>query len=179
MATSRNSQSYSVVQRLQRKRRYEVRCAIRQHDENAWVVRENEYLKKFVEEYESLARIQGLMRRRMNEICEKGAEENMRKSIYDAIYRIEAEKNKQAYASLMDYKRRIEHMRLNVQAQYLGIRRRDEEGETCPNCGVKRMRVRTRPTLPFWEVVRNAPPVPGEPRPHSKRKELCAIRLVE
>ena len=69
MATSGNNVSHSIAQRLEQKRCYEARCAIKQHDESAGAVRENEYLKKFIEEYESLARIQGAMRRRMDEIC--------------------------------------------------------------------------------------------------------------
>ena len=100
-------------------------------------MRENEYLKKFVEEYESLACIQSTMRRRMDEIYEKEAAESKRKKIYDIVY-----------------------MRLGMQAQYLELCRRDEEGEACPNCGVKEMRVRTRPRQPFWEVAKNAPPRP-------------------
>ena len=70
-------------------------------------------------------------------------------------------------------------MRLDAQAQYLKLCRRDEEGETWPNCGVMRMRVRTRPMLPFWEVVRNVPLGPGQPRLVSRREELRAVRLVE
>ena len=79
----------------------------------------------------------------MDEICEKGVAETRRKSIYNAIYRIEVEKNRRAYAGLLEYKPYIEHVRPDVQAQYLEICRRDEEGEPCPNSGVKRMRVRT------------------------------------
>ena len=70
-------------------------------------------------------------------------------------------------------------MRLNVHAQYLEICRKDEEGETYPNCGVKRMRVRMQPRLPFWEWVRNAPPAPGQPGPYSCHKELRSVRLAE
>ena len=57
------------------------------------------------------------MRRRMNEICEKGAVDTRRKSIYIVIYIMETKKNRWAYAGLLDYKWRIEHVRLSVQAQ--------------------------------------------------------------
>ena len=85
----------------------------------------------------------------MDEICAQGAAQIRKKKIYDVTYQIEAEKVRRAKASLLEYKRRIEHARLDVQAQYLELYRRDEEGETCPNCGVKRIKLRTRPRLPF------------------------------
>lgn len=119
------------------------------------------------------------MRHQMDEICARGAAESRRKRIYDAVYRIEAEKDRRAYAGLVDYKRRIEHVRLGVQAQYKELRRKDGEEETCPNCGVKRIRVRTRPLQSFWETVRNAPSGPEQRRPVSSREEMCAIRIAD
>ena len=62
MATSGENVNRSVAQRLEQKRRYEVRCTIRQHDEQAQNVREDEYLKTFVKEYETLRCIQVSMR---------------------------------------------------------------------------------------------------------------------
>lgn len=78
--------SCSIAQRLKRKRRYEARCAIRQCDESIRAIRENEYLRKFIEEYESLVRIQSAVRRRMDEICVQGAVQSRKKKIYNAIY---------------------------------------------------------------------------------------------
>ena len=65
----------------------------------------------------------------MDEICAQGAAQIRKKKIYDVIYQIEAEKVRRAKASLLEYKRRIEHVRLDVQAQYLELYRRDEEDE--------------------------------------------------
>lgn len=142
-------------------------------------MREKEYLKKFVAEYESLATIQSAMRRRMDEICVQGAAESRKKRIYDAVYRIEAEKNRRAHIGLVEFKSKIDHVRLSVQAQYEALCRRDEEDETCPNCGMKRMRVRTRPMLPFLEMVRNAPLGQRERRPVSNHKEVPAVGIAK
>ena len=68
---------------------------------------------------------------------------------------------------------------LGVQAQYKELRGRDREGESCPNYGVKRIRVRTRPLEPFWETVRNGPLGPGKKRPYSSREEMHAVRIAE
>ena len=92
METTRNNVNHSEVQRLERKKRYETRCAIRQRDENARAIRENDYLQTFIKEYESLARIQGATRPRMDEICAQETAQNRKKKTYDAVYRIEAEK---------------------------------------------------------------------------------------
>ena len=115
----------------------------------------------------------------MDAICVQGAAESRKKRINDAVYIIEAEKSRRGRAGLVDYKRRIDNVRLNVQAKYEQLRRRDRKEETCPNCGVKRMRVRTRPMLPFWETARNAPPGPGERRPASHREEVHTVRMAE
>lgn len=131
------------VQRLDCKRRHEAHCALRQHDENARPIKENEFLKDFIDEYKYLAHIQGAMRRRLEDICVQEAAESRKKRIYYAVSRIEAENNRRAYAGLVDYKDRIEHVRFGVQVQYEELRSRDGEEETCPNCGVKRIRVRT------------------------------------
>lgn len=72
------------------------------------------------------------------------------KKIYYAVYQIKVEKNRRAHAGLVDYKHGIEHVRLDVQAQYKELCSKDRERETCPNYGVKRMRVRTQPLQPFW-----------------------------
>ena len=88
------------------------------------------------------------MRRRIGEICPQGATESRKRRIYDVVYRIKAEKNKRAHAGLVEPKSRIDHVRLNVQAQYEELRIRDRE-ESCPNCGVKRMRIQMRPIQPF------------------------------
>lgn len=86
-----------------------------QRDEQGRAVRENEYLKKFIAEYEPLAGIQNAMRQRMDAICVQGAAESRKKRIYDAVLkRIEDEKNRRAHAGLMEYKRRIDHVRLDV-----------------------------------------------------------------
>ena len=105
--------------------------------------------------------------------------ESRKKKIYDAIYRIEAERSRKAHTGLVEYKRRFDHVRLDVQAKYEELRRRDREEENCPNCGVKRMRVRTRPIQPFWETVRNVSPRPSERRPMSSQEELSAVRRAE
>ena len=115
----------------------------------------------------------------MNEIGVQGAAESRKKKIYDAVYGIEAEENRRAYAGLVEYKRRVEHVRLGVQAQNEELRRRDGKEETNPNYRVKQMRMRTRLILPFWETVRNDPPWPGERRPVSSRKEVHAVRMAE
>ena len=167
------------AQRLDRKRRYEARCAIRRRDEQARAVREEEYLREFISEYESLHRIQTSVRRRMEDIHKQGIPVDQKKNIYDAVYRIEAEKNRRAYAELIEYKRRIKHVRLSVQAKYEELRRRDRDEETCPNCGIKRMRVQTRPLQPFWETVRNAPPGPGGSRQGRGCGEVRAVRRSE
>ena len=119
------------------------------------------------------------MRRRINKICEKEAAETRRKSIDDAIYGIEAEKNRRAYARQLDYKRRIEHVRLGVQAQYEELRNRDREGETCPNCGVKRMRVRMRPLQPFLDTVWCTSPGPGVEQSASNHMEAHVNRTAQ
>lgn len=119
------------------------------------------------------------MRCQMDQIWIQGSPESKSTQIYDAMYWIQAKKSRWAYASLVAYKRRIEHVRLDVQAQHEELRSRDQEGETCPNCRVKRMQVRAQPLQPFWETVRNAPPGPGERRPYSRREEICAIQIAE
>ena len=48
----------------------------------------------------------------MNQIWIEASAERRRKQIYGSVYRIEAEMNRRAYAGLMDYKSRIEHVRL-------------------------------------------------------------------
>ena len=72
----------------------------------------------------------------MDEICVQGAAENRKKRIYYSVYRIEANKNRRAHSGLVEFKRCIDHVRLDVQAQYEELRKRDRE-ESCPNCGVK------------------------------------------
>ena len=62
---------------------------------------------------------------------------------------------------------------------YLFLCGREEEGEACPNCREKRMRVRTRLRQLFWEIVKNTPPAPRLPRPYNRCKELRAIKLAE
>ena len=62
MASIGKNVSRIDVQRLERKRCYETRCATTQRDENTLAVRENNYLKTFIKEYNSLAHIQGAMR---------------------------------------------------------------------------------------------------------------------
>lgn len=52
----------------------------------------------------------------MDEICVQEAAESRKKRLYDVVYRIEAEKNIRAHAGLVEFKRRIDHMRLDVQA---------------------------------------------------------------
>lgn len=58
-----------------------------------------------------------------------------------------------AHAGVVDYKRCIEHVWLGVQAQYKELYSRDGEEETCPKCGMKRVRVRIWPLQPFWETI--------------------------
>ena len=130
MAASRSNVSGNDVERLQRKRLYEARCAIKQRDEQARAVREDEYLKTFISQYESLASIQGDMRRRMNDIFAQVAAESRKKKLCDAVHRIEAEKVRRVNTGLQEYECRIQHMRLDVQAKYLELCRRNEEGET-------------------------------------------------
>ena len=101
----------------------------------------------------------------MDGIYAQGAAQSWKKKIYDALYQIEAKKVKRANTILLEYKRCMEYVRLGVQAQYLELSRRDEEEETCPNYREKWMRVRTRPKLPFWEAVKNAPQRLEEGRP--------------
>lgn len=94
----------------------------------------------------------------------QGVAIDQRKKIYDAVYIIEAEENRRAYVGLHEYKRRIEHVRLEVQARYEELCKREREEETCPNCGVKQMRIQIRPLQPFWESIRNALLGPGGSR---------------
>ena len=110
-------------------------------------IREDEYLKTFVKEYETLRCIQESMRQRMDEICNRGAAEQIRKQIYDAVYRIEANKIRRARAELLEYRRRIED-----------DRRSCEERGTCPNCGVKKMRIRMQPLPAFSSCISKRSP---------------------
>lgn len=108
----------------------------------------------------------------MNEIYAQGVAQSRKKKIYDTVYRIEAKKARQANVGLLEYKSHVERVRLGVQAQYLELFKRDEEEETCPNYGVKSMRVRTRPRLPFLEVINNTPPRPEEGQPKSSSEGM-------
>lgn len=114
-----NNVSRNDVQRLECKRRYEACFIIKQSDEQARAVRENDYLEKFIKEYESLTYIQGIMRRQVDQIWIEGPAESRRKQTYDVVYRIEVEKKRGAYVGLLKYKRYVEHVRLEVQTQYL------------------------------------------------------------
>ena len=118
MAEDMNFKNWREVQRLERKRRYEMRCAIRQWDEHARAVRENEFLRKSIAEYESLHCIQNAMRRRIDEICVQEAAESRKKRIYDVVYRIKADKNNRAHTGLVERKSHIDHLRIDVQAQF-------------------------------------------------------------
>ena len=62
MAISGDNVNHSDVQRLQHKRRYKVRCAIRQCNEYAKGVREDEFLDKFIAEYKYLPCLQNSVR---------------------------------------------------------------------------------------------------------------------
>ena len=73
------------------------------------------------------------------------------------MFRVKEERNRRAHIALLDFENRINCMRLGFQAQYEELRQCNEQGETCPNCGVKRMRVRTQPYQPFWEAVGDVP----------------------
>ena len=115
------------VQRLEKKKRCEMRCAIRQRDEHAQAVREHEFLKKFIAEYDSLHRIQNAMKRREDDICVQGAAESRKKKIYGALYRIEVEKSRRAHAGLVEFKSCIDHVRLGVQAQSEELLRRNSK----------------------------------------------------
>lgn len=55
--------SHNGAQPFQCKRRYKAHCAIRRRDEQAQSIREDDYLRTFNKEYESLAHIQRAMRR--------------------------------------------------------------------------------------------------------------------
>lgn len=77
------------------------------------------------------------MRRRIKDIHNQGIVVDQQKNLYDAVYRIEAEKNRRTYAGLLEYKRRIYHVRLDVQAKHEKLCIRDREEAACPNCGVK------------------------------------------
>ena len=149
--------SRSKARRLQRKRRYEMRCAIRQRDEHARCIREDGYLQTFVRKYETIYGIQEAMTRHMDEICTRGAAEQIRKQINDVVFQIEAEKSRQDRAELLDYRRRIEDYPQS-----------SEERGTCPNFGVKRIRIRTQPLLAFEEAFRNVPSGPGGPHPEMR-----------
>ena len=87
----------------------------------------------------------------MDEICMQGAKESRKKKIYDVVYRIEAEKSRRAHARVVESKNRIDHVWLGVQAQYQELRRRDRN-ESCPNCGVKRMRFKRDQRTHFWKL---------------------------
>ena len=54
----------------------------------------------------------------MDEICVQGAAESRKKIIYYSVYRIEDNKNRRAHSGLVEFKRRIANVRLDVQAQY-------------------------------------------------------------
>lgn len=123
--------------------------------------------------------MQNAMRRRIDNICVQGVAKSREKRIYDIVYKIEAEKSRRAHADLVQCKCGIDHVQLDVQVRYEELRKRDMEEETCLNCGVKQMRVRTQPMQPFWETVKNAPPRPRERRPMSSREELRAVRRAE
>ena len=94
----------------------------------------------------------------MDEICIRGAAEQIRKQINDAVFRIEAEKIRRARAELLEYRRRIENDRQSC-----------EERGTCPNCGVKKMRIKTQPPPAFQATFRNALPGSREWHPEMRR----------
>ena len=98
------------------------------------------------------------MRQRMDEICSRGAAEQIRKQINDMVFWIEQERIRRARAELLDYRRRIED-----------YRRSSEERETCPNCGVKRLRISTQPPPAFQEAFRTFPSGSGESQPELRR----------
>ena len=122
-----------------------MRCAVKQCDEQAHAMREDEFLRIFITEYESLHHITNAMRRRMDDICIRGVAESRKKRIYDAIYRIEVEKSRRVHIGLLKYKRCIDHVQLDVQARYKELHRRDREEEICLSCGIRRMRIHVRP----------------------------------
>lgn len=78
-------------------------CAIRRRDERARVIREDEFLKEFITEYESLYGIQDAMRRRMRNIFAQRIVVNQRKKIYDVVYRIEKERMRRANEGIHEY----------------------------------------------------------------------------
>ena len=61
----------------------------------------------------------------MDEICVQGAAESRRKKIYDVLYRIEAKKGRRTHTSLVEYNCRIDQVRLNVEAKYRELCKRD------------------------------------------------------
>lgn len=78
-------------------------CAIRRRDEQPQVIREDQFLKEFITEYESLYGIQDVMRRRIHNTFAQGIAVNQRKKIYDAVYRIEKERMRRANGVLYEY----------------------------------------------------------------------------
>lgn len=69
-----------------------MHCAIKQHDEQARSMREDEFLKEFIAKYGLLYRFQDAMGHWTHDTFVQGAVVSQRKKIYDTIYRIEAEK---------------------------------------------------------------------------------------
>ena len=118
-----------------------MRCSIRRRDEHTRGVREDEFLDKFIVDYEHLHCLQNSMRQQIEEITARGISETLQKYIYDAMFRVEEKRNRRAHIALLDFKNCIDRMRLGVQAQYEELCQRDEQGEACPNWGVKGMRV--------------------------------------
>ena len=88
----------------------------------------------------------------MHDIFAHGAAASQRKKIYDAIHKIEGEKNRKASEGLYDYKHQIDHVRLDIQAREAELHKRKREELTYPKCGVKQMRIQTRPIQPFGKV---------------------------
>ena len=109
-----------------------MQCEIRRHNEHAKDVREDEFLDKFIAEYESLHRHQNSMRQRMDKITARGIAETQQKHIYDAVFRVKEERNRRAHIALLDFKNCIDRMRLGVQAQYEELRQHDELRRNLP-----------------------------------------------
>lgn len=57
MARPAHDVDMEKLHHLERRRRYKARCAIRRRDEQVRALREEEYLREFITEYESLHRI--------------------------------------------------------------------------------------------------------------------------
>ena len=104
-------------------------CAIRRRDEWERAIKEDEFLKEFIAEYESLHGVQDAMGRRMRDVFGQGIARDQRKKIYDAVHRIETERIRSANEGLHKYKRQIDHIRLDLQAREAELHKRERERE--------------------------------------------------